>query len=46
MDVKLIPRRAKPRNLFGKSNLSASTPFEGNSEIAMDKEDDMKMSEG
>jgi len=44
--MKLILDRAKPRNLFGKSNLSASTPFEENSEIAMDKEDDMKMSEG
>jgi len=44
--MQLILRRAKPRNLFGKSNLSESTPFAENSEIAMEKEDDMKMSEG
>jgi len=41
--------RAKPRSLFGKSNLSSSTPFGGideNIAVQQQKEDDTKMSEG
>jgi len=45
----LIHTRAKPRSLFGKSNLSSSTPFGGideNVAAQQQREDDTRMSEG
>lgn len=45
--LRLIYIRAKPRNLFGRSGLSSSTPLEGlDDDAAQEKEDDQKMSEG